>query len=98
MRHTQYRNESGSTLTTLFVGFFAGVAAIVLSKRENRERLQNKVNNFLEMGEERMGQVSDAITDMKDQGHKRLSEEVGRVQEKLEDAADTVRSKAKSGR
>lgn len=100
MRHTPYREhrESGSAFSAMIVGFLAGAATVFLSKRENRERVQNKFNDFLEMGEERVDQVSGALSDMKEQGRKRLSEEVGRVQERLEDTADSVRSKVKSNK
>jgi hypothetical protein len=87
MMHKNYnekKSESG-VMSALVMGAALGAAAMVLSKKENRKMIRSKVNELLEMGEDRMERAGEAIDELKDQGRKRIAQQVTKVSDKLQE-------------
>lgn len=87
---SESKSDSGY-LSALVMGAAIGAAAMVLSKKENRKMVRTKVNQLLEMGEEKVGQASDALDDLKSQGRKKIAQQVNRVGEKLQETESKIR-------
>lgn len=69
------------------VGMALGAAAVVLSKKENRKKLQTRMNDLLEMGEDRLDQTSEKLQNFQQGAKKRVAKEVERVSNALDDAS-----------
>jgi gas vesicle protein len=97
MKNNDYREAHGpDTVTALVTGAVIGAAAVVLSKKENRQKISRKFSDFLEMGENKMNDVQDSIQDLKEKGKKTLANGVDKVSEKLEEAE--AKAKKATGR
>lgn len=97
MKNGDYRESRGpDTVTALVTGAVVGAAAVILSKKENRQRISRKFNDVLEMGENKMNDVQESIDDLKEKGKKTLANGVDRVSEKLEETE--TKAKKATGR
>lgn len=96
MKNSDYRESRGpDTVTALVTGAVIGAAAVVLSKKENRQKISRKFNDILEMGEDKMNDIEDTIDDLKDKGKKTLANGVERVSEKLEETENKAKKVAR---
>lgn len=92
MKKDNYKKESGAAglVTGAIAGMAIGAAAVVLSKKENRKKIKAKIDTALEMGEDKINEVSGTIEDLKGKGRKTLSNQIGKAREALEDAKDNT--------
>jgi len=94
MKKDTYKKEStaGGLLTGALAGMALGAAAVVLSKKENRRKIKEKIDTALEMGENKINEVSETMEELKGKGRKTLSNQIGKAREALEDAKDKTQS------
>lgn len=83
-RHTK-GGSAGGVLTGALAGMAVGAAAVVLSKKQNRKKLSNKVNEFLEMGEERIDNAKDTVSGAGQKARKQIAGQMQKVTDRLQD-------------
>ncbi len=87
--------HEGDVFGALLTGIAIGAAAIFFAKKDNRKNVAKKLQYFLDMGNDKVDEISEKIDHLKDSAKKRVSEGASELQDKLEDTEKKVRKIAK---
>lgn len=92
MKHkSESMSATGGVVKGAMVGMLVGAAAVVLSKKDNRVKLQKHVKKALEMGEDTFNSTSDKIEKFRNQAEDKVSKGAQKLNERLSEAKDDVK-------
>ncbi len=86
------KSSGAGVLTGAVVGLAVGAAAVILSKKQNRNKIKTHIHNMLEVGEDTIQDTKDSINDLKDKARNKVSQEMKKTSEKLADVSKKTKA------
>ncbi len=85
MTNDQNKNNGmGGAVTAGIAGAALGAAAVLLSNKDNRDKIKEKFNDVKQTGEDKLNMAKTKLEEVGQQGREKVSEALGQAQEKME--------------